>query len=54
MDYSKSNCKLFQKKVPDWQEAYIEKLLKEYINLLEEPKLPSIKFWKLKERISND
>lgn len=23
MDYSKSNCKLFQKKVPDWQEAYI-------------------------------
>ena len=54
MDYSKSDWKLFQKKVPDWQEAYIEKLLKEYINLLEEPKLPSIKFWKLKERISND
>ena len=30
MDYSKSDWKLFQKKVPDWQEAYIEKLLKEY------------------------
>ena len=54
MDYSKSDWKLFQKKVPDWQEAYIKKLLKEYINLLEEPKLPSIKFWELKERISND
>ena len=54
MDYSKSDWKLFQKKVPDWQEAYIEKLLKEYINLLEEPKLPSIKFWELKKRISND
>ena len=54
MDYSKSNCKLFQKKVPDWQEAYIGKLLKEYIALLESPKEPSTKFQELKERISND
>ena len=44
MDYSKSYWKLFQKKGPNWQEAYVGKLLKEYINLLEEPKLPSIKF----------
>ena len=54
MDYSKSDWKLFQKKVPDWQEAYIGKLLKEYIALLESPKEPSTKFWELKERISND
>ena len=54
MDYSKSYQKLLQKKGPNWQEAYIEKLLKEYIALLESPKEPSTKFQELKERISND
>ena len=54
MDYSKSDWKLFQKKVPDWQEAYIGKLLKEYIALIQSPKEPSTKFRELKERISND
>ena len=54
MDYSKSYWKLFQKKGPNWQEAYIGKLLKEYIALIESPKEPSTKFWELKERISND
>ena len=54
MDYSKSYWKLFQKKGPNWQEAYIGKMLKEYIALIESPKEPSTKFRELKERISND
>ena len=48
MVYSKSDWKLFQKKLPIWQEAYMEKVINEYIDLLKEPKQASEKFWDLK------
>ena len=54
MDYSKSDWKLFQKKLPIWQEAYMEKVINEYIDLLKEPKQASEKFWDLKKRINKD
>ena len=47
MDYSKSDWKLFQKKLPIWQEAYMEKVINEYIDLLKEPKQASEKFLRL-------
>ena len=31
---SKSDWKLFQEKLPVWQENYMERLIKEYISLL--------------------
>ena len=52
---SKSDWKLFMAKVPEWQERYMGKLLKQYIKLLsDENKNPSERFWKLDERLKKD
>lgn len=53
-EVSKKDWALFRKKVPDWQEAYMDKLNKEYIELLSGAGNPSEKFWKLEERIRED
>ena len=53
---------IFQRKVgtylkkllPKWQETYMERLIKEYISLLNEEKLASEKFWELEKRINKD
>ena len=31
---TKADWKLFMEKVPEWQEAYMERLLKEYVKML--------------------
>jgi hypothetical protein len=47
--------KLFRKKVPNWQERYMEKLNREYIELLtNENETASAKFWKLEKQIRED
>lgn len=46
--------KLFRKLLPEWQEAYMERLTKEYIELLGSDRQASEKFWALDERIKND
>ena len=51
---SKSDWKLFMKKVPEWQERYMGKLNEEYIKLLQGNESDSEKFWKLDERIKKD
>lgn len=51
MEVSKSEWKLFRSKIAGWQEAYMYKLNKEYIELLNGDGNPSHKFWKLDERI---
>lgn len=38
--------KLFRSKIAGWQEAYMDRLNKEYINLLNEHANPSDKFWR--------
>ncbi len=45
---------LFRKLLPEWQEAYMERLIKEYIELLSSDKLASDKFWTLDKRIKED
>ena len=52
--YTKKDWALFREKVADWQEAYMDKLNKEYIDLLNGDGRPSEKFWALEERIRND
>ena len=52
--YTKKDWALFREKVADWQEAYMDKLNKEYIELLTGDGRPSEKFWALEERIRND
>lgn len=46
--------KLFRKKLPLWQEAYMDKLNQEYIRLLSGEGLASEKFWELEKRIRID
>ena len=48
---TKKDWKLYQEKLPKWQENYMEKLCKEYIELLSSDKQGSEKWWALKERI---
>ena len=54
MEVSKSDWKLFRARIGDWQEAYMERLVKEYIDLLDGVENASDKFWKLEERIKKD
>ena len=51
---SKSDWKLFRARIGDWQEAYMERLVKEYMDLLDGVENASDKFWKLEERIKKD
>ena len=46
--------KLFRKKLPEWQEAYLERLIKEYAELLDGDEAASEKFWALDKRIRAD
>ena len=43
--------KLFREKLPEWQEAYMERLAKEYMELLSSDRQASDKFWELDKRI---
>lgn len=52
--FPKSDWKLFRTKLPDWQEAYMDKLNQEYIQLLSGGDSPSEKFWQLDKRIKAD
>ena len=52
--FSEKDWKLFRSKIADWQEAYMEKLNKEYIELLSGKGNASDKFWALEKRIRED
>ena len=52
--FTQKDWALFRKKIAGWQEAYMDKLNKEYIELLNGEGRPSEKFWVLEERIRND
>lgn len=55
MDISKKDWKLFREKLPEWQENYMEELIKDYVNFLnDDKKHASEKFWKLEKRIKED
>ena len=54
MEISKVDWKLFCERVPGWQEQYMEKLNKEYIDLLSSVGNASDHFWELEKRIKQD
>lgn len=54
MNRQKRDWKLFQEKIGIWQEAYMEKLLREYVGLIQGDGIPSERFWNLEERIKKD
>lgn len=49
MQISKKDWKLFSACVANWQETYMERLIKEYMILLDGEGSASDKFWKLEE-----
>ncbi len=54
-DVAEKDWKVFRKKIGGWQRAYMDKLNKEYIALLQdETKTPEDKFWALEDRILMD
>ena len=55
MDVSQKDWKLFQEKLLVWQENYMEDLVKEYADFLnDDKKTASEKFWELEKRIKED
>lgn len=55
MEISKKDWKLFREKLSDWQEKYMEGLVKEYVNFLnDDTKHASEEFWELEKRIKKD
>lgn len=54
VEISKSDWKLYRERVPEWQEHYMERLTKEYVNLLSGPGKASDHFWELEKRIKRD
>ncbi len=53
-DNFNNDWKLFRNKIAGWQEAYMEKLNQEYIELLSADGNASEKFWDLEKRIKKD
>ena len=54
MEVSKSDWKLYRVRIAEWQEAYMDRLVKEYVDLLEGSENASDKFWKLERQIRKD
>ena len=55
MDISKKDWKLFREKLSSWQENYMQKLVKEYAEYLnDDTKKPSERFWWMEKRIKED
>ena len=52
--FSEKDWKIFRSKIAGWQEAYMDKLNKEYMGILNGEGNPSDKFWKLEKRIRED
>lgn len=46
--------KLFRERIAQWQEKYIEKLIGEYITLLQSNGSSAKRFWALEQRIRED
>ncbi len=52
--FSEKDWKIFRSKIAGWQEKYMDKLNKEYIEILNGDGNPSEKFWTLEKRIKED
>lgn len=52
--FTEADWKLFRKRLPGWQERYMEKLIEEYKALLSTDEPASEKFWSLEKRIKED
>lgn len=54
MEPSKKDWKLYREKISEWQEHYMERLIKDYIAYLSSDEAASTKFWEMEKRIRQD
>ena len=54
MEITNQDWKLFRSRLPNWQEAYMNRLNQEYAKILSGEGTPSDKFWALEKRIRQD
>ncbi len=52
--FNEKDWKIYRSKIAGWQESYMERLTKEYIELLSGDAAASDKFWELEKRIKVD
>lgn len=53
-DVAESDWKMFKKLLPEWQERHMEKLIDQYIEILNGSGEASNRFWALEEHINRD
>lgn len=53
-EVSKADWKLFRSRIVGWQEMYMGRLIKAYVELLNGDGAASDKFWELEKRIKKD
>ena len=53
-EVKESDWKIFRKRVPQWQEDYIKKINKEYIDILSREETAVKNFWDLENRVFRD
>lgn len=51
---NEKDWRLFRSRLPGWQEAFMDKLIVEYIGLLNRGEAASERFWALEKRIRED
>lgn len=54
MRFSEKDWQIFRRKIVEWQEDYMARLIREYIRLLTTDEEPSTRFWNLAERMQQD
>lgn len=54
LGFTEADWKLFRKRLPDWQERYMEGLVEGYKDFLSSDKPASTKFWELEKKLKND
>lgn len=54
LGFTEADWKLFRKRLPEWQERFMEELIEEYKVYLSSDEPASSKFWELEKRIKND
>ena len=54
MEISKADWKLFQDRLRLWQENYMQRLIEEYVKMLQGPENASSKFWQLDRKLKSD
>ena len=54
VESSKRDWKLYREKIGEWQEHYMEQLVKEYADYLCSDLPASTKFWEIEKRIKRD